>query len=650
MTFDFSKKNEKDLILIKRVQIRLHGKYVTYFMTNDFSYVSTQLKALGCNMPDEKDFIENTTITKKIPNRMNELNVIWALGVTTTAILHYLDKNTGKIFTVDPKNLSSKIVFSTLKRLTECIFQNKYEEIKDIVNAGFDINQYYGYSLNALLVASILNSYNSVKAIVELNADVNTTDQIGITPLMFTTEKDGEQSAKILLSRKEIEIDKKNYDGATALIMAIQHGSLKVLKLLIEAGADINIVDNNGENALIKAIIKKDYTCATYLIKSGANINYSDKYGRTPLIIASEYNDLIMVETLIDKEVDISKKDNNGNSAFIIAAINNNFRIVKFLWMTNKISEKEIIQSLIKAAMNDCNDSVKTIIELSKQKKEIAFIALIAGCYSNKINIVKSCLEYDCDIDEGHYLGITPLMVACCMNNIAIVDLLIENNVDINKSDEEGKTALMYAASKSNQEIIRLLLRNGANKDSKDKFGKTYEDYLKVFDSRNYSQLIFDRLKLKMSKTEINRNDNIPKKNQPFIERLDWYIKKYQERFPDKPLYNIWKDGGLSPKHWNKIQKKINIEKNTNYHPDKDTVIKLAKGLVLTLNEAEDLLISNGNAFADNERDSEIKKLFCEQNYNLFIWNDRIYELTGKIFFEEVIESEKEFEKTRILR
>ena len=39
MTFDFSKKNEKDLILIKRVQIRLHGKYVTYFMTNDFSYV-----------------------------------------------------------------------------------------------------------------------------------------------------------------------------------------------------------------------------------------------------------------------------------------------------------------------------------------------------------------------------------------------------------------------------------------------------------------------------------------------------------------------------------------------------------------------------------------------------------------------------------
>ena len=43
-----------------------------------------------------------------------------------------------------------------------------------------------------------------------------------------------------------------NY-GVTALYVAAQNGHIDIAKILIEAGADVNIQDNDGETALSKA-------------------------------------------------------------------------------------------------------------------------------------------------------------------------------------------------------------------------------------------------------------------------------------------------------------------------------------------------------------------------------------------------------------
>ncbi len=139
--------------------------------------------------------------------------------------------------------------------------------------------------------------------------------------------------------------------------------------------------------------------------------------------------------------------------------------------------------------------------------------------------------------------------------------------------------------------------------------------------------------------TAKNSVDDIPKKYQPFIERLEWYIQKYQKKNPKSKPSDIYKAGGITRQTFSKIISK----RNDDFHPTKDTVIKLALGLKLTLNETEDLLQSSGYAFSEkNKTDVEIKNLLSIGDYNILNWNDKIFSKTGELFFKTVIESEED--------
>ena len=146
-------------------------------------------------------------------------------------------------------------------------------------------------------------------------------------------------------------------------------------------------------------------------------------------------------------------------------------------------------------------------------------------------------------------------------------------------------------------------------------------------------------MKLKLPATEINRKDEIPQKHQPFLDRFDWYMQKYLERFPNNKQSDIYKDAGISKQNFSKIIS----NRKPDFRPKKDTVIQLALGLKLTLNESEDFLQSAGYAFSEmDKKDLEVKTLLNEKNYKLYDWNDRIYGVTGKVFFKALVESEED--------
>jgi ankyrin repeat protein len=58
--------------------------------------------------------------------------------------------------------------------------------------------------------------------------------------------------------------------------------------MLINAGADLNIVDNSGNSALMTAAKKEKYEIAEILIKSGANLNIQNNAGQTALSLAED--------------------------------------------------------------------------------------------------------------------------------------------------------------------------------------------------------------------------------------------------------------------------------------------------------------------------------------------------------------------------
>ncbi len=73
---------------------------------------------------------------------------------------------------------------------------------------------------------------------------------------------------------------------------AVERKDLKMMQLLVEAGADVNIKDTNTqETALLTAVKHGRYTCIQYLIEHGAEVNVVSSDNKTPLVMALyEYN------------------------------------------------------------------------------------------------------------------------------------------------------------------------------------------------------------------------------------------------------------------------------------------------------------------------------------------------------------------------
>ena len=77
------------------------------------------------------------------------------------------------------------------------------------------------------------------------------------------------------------EKDKKA--GRTALMVAVLQQKLVPLKMLIEAGADLEIKDNQGKTALAHAAATGNLQSLQILLDAGANLHPLDANGRTPL-------------------------------------------------------------------------------------------------------------------------------------------------------------------------------------------------------------------------------------------------------------------------------------------------------------------------------------------------------------------------------
>ena len=72
----------------------------------------------------------------------------------------------------------------------------------------------------------------------------------------------------------------------TPLMNAVVGGNIKIVKLLAEHGADLDLQDSNGITALIHAVLHENIAIVKYLVDSGANVNVRDDRGNTATFYA----------------------------------------------------------------------------------------------------------------------------------------------------------------------------------------------------------------------------------------------------------------------------------------------------------------------------------------------------------------------------
>ena len=90
------------------------------------------------------------------------------------------------------------------------------------------------------------------------------------------------------LEQDGIDVNAKNSEGYTALILASSNGHKEIVEMLLEKGADVNAKDSDGWTALMWASRNGHTETVTILLEEGADVNAKDNYflGSTALDIA----------------------------------------------------------------------------------------------------------------------------------------------------------------------------------------------------------------------------------------------------------------------------------------------------------------------------------------------------------------------------
>ncbi len=81
-----------------------------------------------------------------------------------------------------------------------------------------------------------------------------------------------------------------------------------MIKLLINAGANVNIVDYYGLSPLVYTIDKGNIENIVMLIEAGADVNLQDSYGFTPIMWATNTGNSEIVKALIDAGANVNMR------------------------------------------------------------------------------------------------------------------------------------------------------------------------------------------------------------------------------------------------------------------------------------------------------------------------------------------------------
>ena len=282
---------------------------------------------------------------------------------------------------------------------------------------------------------------------INLNVIHELRDQ---TPLICAIDNNWLKGVKILIEAG-VDVNQDIGFEVNPLLCAVHQSNVEIVELLLQNGAD-----KNGSKSLYTPLnesISEGKICiAQALIQGGADVNYS-RGDCTPLMYACAYNNLRLVKILISAGADPN--------------------IVKMaLWEYDFEDNKT---ALIIAAERGYLDIFEYLLPLTtdEDQKKLAYEKLPEGLsYREKQNNVIYQALFKC----ARY------------NDIQVMEKLIDHGVDINQFNERGENTLHIASSSGHLEIVDLLLKAGANPDIGTEVG--YSSPLEVAVRDNHPKIV----------------------------------------------------------------------------------------------------------------------------------------------------------------
>jgi ankyrin repeat protein len=234
----------------------------------------------------------------------------------------------------------------------DAIYVNAVDMVKLLLNAGAEVNAADENRRTPLFVASRWCNSDVVKLLLRAGANVNAADFDGETPLQHACANNHDangDTVKLLLGAGA------KVDGGSAaprlLFPVCGYGRGDLLRLLVEAGANVNAADSAGYTPLWVAAKNGNAGTVKMLLEAGANVNpapgpfvgrpgkweddyYSD-HCSTPLWVAAERGHAEVVKLLLE-------------AGAIVDVVPNGTPVTP-LWIASKNGHAHVVKLLLEA-------------------------------------------------------------------------------------------------------------------------------------------------------------------------------------------------------------------------------------------------------------------------------------------------------------
>ncbi len=202
--------------------------------------------------------------------------------------------------------------------------------------------------------------------------------------------------------------------GDTLLLAAVQDGHADTVRVLLEAGANVNLCDRHGDSPLSTAVrCGSEEITETLLNHKDINVSIRDKYGMTPLHVACVRRKPVLVKMLLDY----------GAESWPLQLDSSKSQPSPPIMLCLEVSDLASMAILLDAgASPNCLD----------QKGDTP---LIKAIYKKQLDFVCLLLKYKPNLRIKNNYGNSALQYALQLNLCGVVKILVEKGLDYNGHD-----------------------------------------------------------------------------------------------------------------------------------------------------------------------------------------------------------------------
>ena len=346
-----------------------------------------------------------------------------------------------------------------------------------LIDAGADIDIYDDMGRSPLHWACRSGAHAVAKILVTAGAEVCGTCNFGSTCLIGAAYYGHTETVRYLVGLKGLHDVKVNHkrDNLSALFDAVRQKHTAVVKLLIDAGADLETTNKRLCTPLLYACEKGSQPIVKMLVEAGAEVRCAPQDGHPCLTIAAGFGHIETVRYLVGvPQVDVSHKEEGGYTALLAAAENCQKRadVVEVLIdagsdIEAKLGERDGRSPLLVAS--ECGNlrAVEVLVragaDVCVTDNEGESCLTLAAGYGHTETVRTLLCVPEVDMSQSNNSGNTSLHHAVLKKYSGVVQLLIDAGADVKANNSWGSRPLHWASEVGELEIVEMLVKAGAD-------------------------------------------------------------------------------------------------------------------------------------------------------------------------------------------